>query len=288
LILIVSGTSSLFAQEEEAASNKTKHDPTLELIFQKNSDGSRSLICNLGVSIDRRVYPIKDVVLHCYTGNALELNLGNAVTNFKGKGICLIPARFPLIVNEEGKFSFKVEYEGNDTLESTSEELQVMDAIMEMKCDDTDSIKTITVKMYRNEKGEALPLRDETVSLYIPRMFSLLKIGEAKLDSTGIAVFDFPNDLPGDSLGYLTVLARLEEHSDFGNIEKSEKLQWGIAITKELLMETRALWTEVAPVWMIVTLTILLVGVWAHYLYVVIHMAIINKKGKHSQKTKKA
>jgi len=185
-----------------------------------------------------------------------------------------------LPVNEEGKYSFKIEYPGNDTLETATEELSIIDVNMDMTCNDKDSVKSVAVKMFRSDKGKNIPLKDETVSLYVQRMFSMLKLGEARLDSSGSATFDFPSDLPGDSLGNLTILARLEEHSDYGNIEKSELKKWGIATTKELLLEQRALWSEVAPVWMIITLTIMLLGVWAHYLYVVIHMIIINNKGK--------
>jgi hypothetical protein len=280
MMLLVSGLFPFYTSAEEKDSVKAKADPSLEFSYLKNSDGSKSLICNIGISINRRVIPVKFVSLNFFTGNDHSISLGSAVTNYKGNAICKIPTKYALPTNEEGKISFKVEYPGNDTLETTSEELQIIDVTMEMTCNDADSIKTVTVKMYKNDKDKIIPLKDETVNFYIPRMFSLLKIGEGKLDSTGKATLDFPVDLPGDSIGNLTILARLEEHSDFGNIEKSETRKWGIPTTKERLLEQRALWSQVAPVWMIITLTIMLVGVWAHYLYVVIHMIIINNKGK--------
>ena len=40
------------------------------------------------------------------------------------------------------------------------------------------------------------------------------------------------------------------------------------------------LWSKAAPIWMYVVLTILLVGVWANYVYTVIHLFKINKEGK--------
>lgn len=282
-LLFVSNLSTLFALEAIKDSVKAKADPTLEFSYLKKSDGSKLLICNVGVSINRRVIPVQNVVVNFYTGKDFYVSLGSSVTNYKGKVICKIPSKYILPVNEDGKYSFKVEYPGNDTLETAAEELQIIDVNMDMTCNDEDSVKSVTVKMYRQINGKDIPIKDETVNLYIQRMFSMLKIGEAKLDSAGYANFDFPADLPGDSIGILTILARIEEHSDFGNIEKSELKKWGIPTTKELLMEQRALWTEVAPIWMIVTLTIMLLGVWAHYLYVVIHMIIINNKGKVKQ-----
>jgi len=45
----------------------------------------------------------------------------------------------------------------------------------------------------------------------------------------------------------------------------------------------RELWTPIAPVWMIVTLIIMLAGVWGHYIFAVIQLIII----KHQSKQKK-
>lgn len=106
-----------------------------------------------------------------------------------------------------------------------------------MVCDLVDSVNKLTVSAYTlTENGNKEPLRDEVVSFYIPRMFSMLKI-----------------------------IARLEDHSDFGNVEKYEIRNRGKKADK-LSFIHRALWTAVAPIWMIITLTIMLTGVWAYYL----------------------
>lgn len=58
-------------------------DPAIEFIYQKNNNESISLACNLGISINREIRPLKNSVIHFYTGNDFEISLGCAVTNKK-------------------------------------------------------------------------------------------------------------------------------------------------------------------------------------------------------------
>jgi len=91
-ILLVSSLSSLFALEVKKDSVKAKAVPSLEFSYLKKSDGSKLLICNVGVSINRRVIPVKNVVVNFYTGNDLTVSLGSSVTDYKGKVFCKIPS----------------------------------------------------------------------------------------------------------------------------------------------------------------------------------------------------
>ncbi|MCK5367862.1 MAG: hypothetical protein KAQ62_04895, partial [Cyclobacteriaceae bacterium] len=43
-------------------------------------------------------------------------------------------------------------------------------------------------------------------------------------------------------------------------------------MTIQISIPTRALWHTNAPLWMIITLIILLVGVWGHYIFVIINL----------------
>jgi hypothetical protein len=110
-------------------------------------------------------------------------------------------------------------------------------------------------------------------------MFSRLPIGEVSLDETGKGSVEFPSDLPGDSLGNLQVVAFIAENESYGNIESATTVQWGKP-KQTLSLTHRALWTQIAPMWMIVSLTFLLIGVWAHYVYVLAQILKIRIKGK--------
>ena len=103
------------------------------------------------------------------------------------------------------------------------------------------------------------------------------------LDDNGEISIEFPDDLPGDAEGFLEVVVRFDEHYLFGNVEKRQRMQWGQATRHKIPESYRALWTQIAPLWMIVTLSIMLAGVWSHYLYVIIQLIRIKKMGKKSE-----
>ena len=92
---------------------------------------------------------------------------------------------------------------------------------------------------------------------------------------------EFPLTLVGDSLGNLTVIAQIDEHDSFGYVKGEATCGW--AIPKHLQSQdkpTRQLWTPVAPIWMMITLIILLAGVWGHYIYAVVELVKIKKSAK--------
>ena len=111
-------------------------------------------------------------------------------------------------------------------------------------------------------------------------MFSLLPVSELTLDETGKASVEFPSDMPGDKEGNLTILAKFEENPTFGNVEKRETLKWGVPTDYSVPKTHRALWTKTAPKWMIYTLSVLLAGVWGHYLFAFISLIRIKIEAK--------
>jgi hypothetical protein len=109
----------------------------------------------------------------------------------------------------------------------------------------------------------------------------MLKIAAISLDSTGIGTAEFPKDIIGDSLGNLTVVASIEENEVYGNVMGKAENVWGLH--KHLISPdrpSRELWTPIAPLWMIITLIIMLAGVWGHYIYAVIQLVMIKKTSK--------
>jgi hypothetical protein len=116
-------------------------------------------------------------------------------------------------------------------------------------------------------------------------MFSFLPVGEISLDDAGSGILEFPSDLPGDKDGILTVIAKVDDHPDFGTIEKKADIKWGKNPSAPITAGHRALWTKTAPKWMIYTLTVLLTGVWAHYLFAIISLIRIKRNGPKQKKS---
>jgi hypothetical protein len=189
-----------------------------------------------------------------------------------------------LATGSDGSWAFSSEYKGNDTIEAGTSEISIKDIKLEMILSLADSIKTVTVNAFVNEGGTQKPVTGEVVSIFVPRMFSNLLIGELTLDDSGTSTIEFPADLPGDKDGNLKVIAKFVENATFGNVEKTETLSWGLKTDYSVPKTHRALWTKTAPKWMIYTLSVLLAGVWGHYLFALISLIRIGRDAKKTAK----
>jgi hypothetical protein len=266
LFLLPSFSLSLFSQGAE------KIKPYIQLQYLKNTDDQRLLQTALTYSKNRMELPLPGMEIAFYSGNEPKKLVSKVVTD--NKGIAKLTLGNDIKLNSEngGKWTFSSEFTGNDTIEAGTSDVTVTDIKLELTLSVADTVKTVAVKAVTFEGGREKPVSGEVVKVYVPRMFSLLPVGELTLDDAGTASIEFPSDLPGDKEGNLIVIAKIEENATFGNIEKRETIKWGLPTDYSVPVTHRALWTKTAPKWMIYTLSILLAGVWGHYLFAVISL----------------
>ena len=77
--------------------------------------------------------------------------------------------------------------------------------------------------------------------------FRVLYLEEIESDENGLAVMEFPNDIPGDSSGVLTIVAKVDDHNDYGTIVKSESINWGTKVDYSTTTYERSLFGDEAP-----------------------------------------
>jgi hypothetical protein len=256
---------NVFSQE------KTLINPSLQLQYFKNTDNRSFLQTTLVFSRNRMEIPLPGMEITFYNGAKKEL-IGTIITDNKGIARLAISNDSKLKAENTGSWTFSSEFKGNDTTSSGTAEIQIKDVNLEMKLSMADTVKTISVNAFVREAGKDAPVSGEIVKIYVPRMFSLLPIGEITLDEKGTGSIEFPPDLPGDKDGNLTIISKFEENEKFGNVERQSQIKWGIPARVTESPAHRALWTKTPPRWMIFTLTILLAGVWGHYLYAIISL----------------
>jgi hypothetical protein len=270
----------IFYSVQSFSQEKTVISPYIQLQYFKNNDDQRTLQTTLTYSRNRMELPLPGMEISFYSVAGKKTLLTSGTTDEKGVARFLIGDSLKLPVNGDGSWAFSTEYKGNDTIEAGTSEITIKDVKLEMTLSEADSIKTINLKAVKTENGKEVPVSGEVVMIYVPRMFSLLPIGEATLDETGAASIEFPADLPGGKDGSLTIIARFEEHPAFGNVERRIIQKWGVPTEYSVPTSHRALWTKTAPRWMIITLSILLAGVWGHYLFAIISLIIIRINAK--------
>ncbi len=259
------------------AQESSKVAPTIDFTYLKRTDGSKLLQAKVYLFQNRKTYlVVNQDVLFSAGGDSIT----RATTDGEGIAYLLIQPGAKLKENPDGTTTFKVNYPGKDTLDAANAEITVRDMGMAMHLEVLDSVRTVHVKLFETgKKGDTIPVSGQTVDIYVHRMLSLQKIGEETTGDNGELNLEFPRDLPGESDGSVTVVARVEENEKYGNVENSQVKDWGIPVDHSVVITTRALWTQIAPWWMIITLTILLTGVWGHYIYVIVQLVMIKKDG---------
>jgi hypothetical protein len=263
---------------------KTKITPYIQLQYLKNTNDQRILKTALTYSKNRMEIPIQGMEISFYQGAGKKDLIAKAITDDKGVAKIELSSDLKLSADNTGMWFFGSEYKGNDTIEAGKSDITIKDVRLELSFNVADSIKTLSVSAMTRADGKDKPVSAEVVKIYVPRMFNLLPVGEITLDEKGSGTLEFPNDMPGDSLGNLTIISKFEENATYGNVEKSSVMKWGTPTDYSAPSTSRTLWTKTAPRWMIYTLSILLAGVWGHYLFAIVSLIRIKIDAKRQAK----
>ncbi|MBV4357241.1 hypothetical protein [Pinibacter aurantiacus] len=142
-----------------------------------------------------------------------------------------------------------------------------------------DSVKQAKAVVTKNHA----PLKGVDVIFLVKKSFGSLPLGDAvTTDDNGEAVADFPTDIPGDHEGNVTVLAKVEENDQTGELLATKSTNWGVPTTVKDRFDQRTLWgtAENAPITLVVTVVSLVALVWGIIIYMLSQLVKINRLGK--------
>lgn len=267
-----------FAQKSVLKNYRVRFD----LSTTKQADNSRLLevsfiAANKKDRKDR--VPVYDADINFYNVTADEnLLLGTAKTDKDGTAKFTVPADYKYVTNEEGYINLKAEFEGSKDLKSNEDEIAVKDIFLELNLEEIDSVKTVILNAFSLDSLQTKIPIDETEMVFsVGGMISKMPIKQDYV-SDGTFEFEFPENISGDINGNVDVYVSILDNDDYGNVIQKKSINWGI--NKNITKETNQLWSEVAPLWMYIVLSILLIGVWANYGYTVKNLFSIKKEGK--------
>ena len=256
-----------FAQKSVLKNYRVRFD----LSTTKQADNSRLLevsfiAANKKDRKDR--VPVYDADINFYNVTADEnLLLGTAKTDKDGTAKFTVPADYKYVTNEEGYINLKAEFEGSKDLKSNEDEIAVKDIFLELNLEEIDSVKTVILNAFSLDSLQTKIPIDETEMVFsVGGMISKMPIKQDYV-SDGTFEFEFPENISGDINGNVDVYVSILDNDDYGNVIQKKSINWGI--NKNITKETNQLWSEVAPLWMYIVLSILLIGVWANYGYTV-------------------
>ncbi len=220
MLLIGLSTLSLYGQE--------KHRAYLKLNYLKDFKNNKNLIVELKTRIDGKFRQVENATINFYKVSESTKLLGSLKTNKNGI------ANFVLENNKEndtlGVAAFMAEYEGCDTLKSKESEVEVKDLDLKIELKVIDSVKTIIANASAMEEGVEKPISEIEISFFVQRLYSLLPLGKSELED-GKCSIEFPDDLPGDPEGNVTIYAKIIDNDEYGNVEQRANINWGIPVT---------------------------------------------------------
>ncbi len=272
LLLVILDCFQIKVFSQEQKDSLADINTKISLLYLNTSNDTVVLTANLFVSRDQGPFALQNAEIEFTATAGKEIKLlGETKTDDQGNAVLKVHVKSGLPCDKDGKTVYLVKFNRKGKYLSSAESITAKLAKITVNFSKEDSLRFIKVNANQFEStGEIKPVTKEKVIVYIPRLFNLLKIGEIALDDNGEGRIDCPENLIGDSLGNITVIAKIEENDTFGNVQGQSSITWGIPKQYYLAEKpTRELWTPIAPIWMIVTLIIMLTGVWAHYLYAV-------------------
>lgn len=142
--------------------------------------------------------------------------------------------------------------------------------------------KLILAKATGLIKEKEEPVKKAEMVLFVKRYFGNMQVGEiVQTNDEGIASFTFPEDLPANDSGYVELIVRLNDATQFGEVEKSALIKAGVAKNMEKLTDQRAMWniSRMAPWWLIFSYFGVVLFVWSFIIYIVFQILKIRKIG---------
>ena len=277
LLVIQFTTFTILAAQDSVSTNGSTASISLKVV--KNNDGARTFTSKLTGEGEKGTFPVYEAEVSYYNeADGGKVLIGKGKTNKDGIVSITVEKETKYRKDKNGVITIKSVFNGSGKITGAEASANFKDLNLTLDLSEKDSVRSILINASSvGANDEKIPLKETTVNVYIQGLFSKLKVGDCFLEN-GQGSFKFPDNIPGDENGKTKIFVRIEENESFADVEKIETAKWG-QHRSGFIEPTRSLWSSGAPLWMIITLTILLVGVWSHYLYAIIQMVNIRKDG---------
>lgn len=130
--------------------------------------------------------------------------------------------------------------------------------------------------------SEGKPVTEVPVNLSVKRLFSNLPIGDAvATDSTGIATFEVPQDIPSRN-GKLTIFANIIDDENYMNAEASGEVHWGTIVASDnsnVDERSFSAGRDRAPIYFIIASLLIIGLIWGTLFYAVLQVFKLKKLG---------
>ena len=144
---------------------------------------------------------------------------------------------------------------------------------LEVVVDYDYNVDKVIVRVFDKEQ----PLDSASVAVFIEGYFGGLLLGKKESGIKGVTYFDVDTQLPGDKDGNATIIVKVSKGYAYKKVVKKLNILKPKVVSSAI--EGRHLWSTncMAPIWLIVTFLVAVIGVWGTLLYVVLKLRKIKK-----------
>ncbi len=159
---------------------------------------------------------------------------------------------------------------------------QDRNAMIQLDFHEEENRKLITAKVIETF-GDSIgaPVPELDLFFYVERTFKPLPIGDIfnTTDENGEVTIEFPGDLPGDTLGNVIIIAKIQESDEFIDTEEKKEINWGVPLELDRRDERRSLWAAGAnaPVALLILVNSLILISWSIIFYMIVELYKISK-----------
>ncbi len=282
LAIIFAGLFHIFINAQNQAQGTNKSQSTIDLSYYKKADKSKIAVALVTAqNKDGKFVPVKNVRVNFYSlRNKEEQLLNNAITNSKGQATVSIQKELPL--DDSLYFTIEAKIENDSFYKDAQEQMHYKDVNLTLNLNPKDTTKTLVAKITEMSRdGKEVPVKNAEVKFYVRRLFGTMPAAEDNAittDDNGEASFAYPKSIPGDTLGNIRLVAKMEDNKQFGNVENNTPAPWGKVLVLENNPFPRALWEPYAPLPLVITISTLFGGVWFTYFFIFNQLRRIRKE----------
>ena len=228
----------------------------------------------------RSYIPLQGVPVQFYADSTY---IGESPSDELGLARINVPRN--MLTSEFGPMHLEALITDQDSLRDASRDLDIAMARIDLDMyTEEDSLHFVRARLTAPDSlGYWSGVPDQPVRLFVKRLFGQLQIDEGfeLTDEEGIVVVQFPDDIHGDPLGNVDIVAELQDHEDFGTVKATKKADWGIPLAPTD-MTRRELWSSGAnaPIYLSVIVNGIVLVIWGFIVYVFARIFKIWKNGR--------
>ena len=280
IILLILGVLIFYSASNSLYAQKTKKDRIrLNVQYVKIMDGEIHFDIKASARIKKKTVKISNINLILY--NELEeekIKLGEINTNIDGESRFFLKNINELKSDSSNTYNILVYFKGNDNYKKAKKSISFKDANIRATVIVKDSVNYISATLSDADSKE--PIVDESLTVYIQRLFKPLRIGEEfnSTDDEGSILVPIEDGIPGID-GNLTIKVVLSESDDFGTVKTVVKAPVGIPIVNESTFDQRTMWSprNKTPIFLLIFPNLLIFGIWGFIVYLVANLFKLSK-----------